>query len=356
MALEKNYSCAKFSPVPIGHGGIAALGRESHLHKQELVGLAVGSKEEFNMSALDTMTPLLRMPWVDASGNALPVRALPGLRPGLIKTLNSSYPGRVNRTLQSLLTTCCGLADTEIGTVDFTGCWFPEEPCSVFQPCLTIAIDDAGRRWIAEVGNKDLPGPVWCVFPNPQVAVHVSDELHTFLAVLHEHAHRGQTLAWLQDMSATAHAVWARRRALALRPYHAYHSDDEIRTWLSSLPSDAYVYDLRRPSTVPGWPYGVAGPSARMYRCGRLPVFAVARSPTEGWRVGQPVTTAPVQPLAAQSLEIELPDRLTAQRRRRVQPMNPSQWRALGELPVRSCRRRGHIGPVVVGVALRPCA
>ncbi len=307
------------------------------------------------MSALDTMTPLLATPWIDASGKTLSVRALPGLRPELIKTLNSTYPGRINPTIQALLATCCGLADTELGQIDFTGCLFPEEPCSVFQPCLTIAIDDAGRRWIAEVGNKDLLGPVWCVFPDPQVAVHVSNDLHTFLAVLYEHAHRGQTLGWLQDLSATADAVWAHRRALALRPHHAYHSDEEIRGWLSSLPSDAYVYDLRRQNTVRGWPYGVAGPSARIYRCGRLPVFAVARSPTEGWRVGQPVTTAPANPLAAQSLEIALPDMLTGRRRPRFQPMNPSRWRSLRESPVRSGRRRGYIGPVV-NVELRPCA
>jgi len=307
------------------------------------------------MSALDTMTPLLATPWVDAGGKTLSVRALPGLRPELIKTLNSTYLWMNNPTIKALLATCCGLADTELGQIDFTGCCFPEEPCSVFQPCLTIAIDDAGRRWIAEVGNKDLPGPVWCVFPDPQVAVHVCDNLHTFLAVLHDHAHRGRTLGWLQDLRATAHAVWAQRRALALRPHHAYHSDEEIRGWLSSLPSDAFVYDLRRQSTVRGWPYGVAGPSARMYRCGRLPVFAVARSPTEGWRVGRPVTTAPVHPVAAQSLEIALPDMLTGRRRRRFQPMNPSRWRSLGESPVRSSRRRGYIGPVV-NVELRPCA
>ncbi len=307
------------------------------------------------MSARDTMTPLLSTPWVDASGKTLSVRALPGLRPELIKTLNATYPGVINPTMRALLATCCGLADTELGHIDFTGCCFPEEPCSVFQPCLTIAIDDAGRRWIAEVGSHDLPGPVWCVVPDPQVAVHVCDDLHTFLAMLHEHALRGQTLAWLQDLSATAQAVWAHRRALALRPNHAYHSDQEIRGWLSSLPSDAYVYDLRRPSTVRGWPYGVAGPSARQYRCGRLPVFAVAGSPTEGWRAGQPVTASPVLPLAAQSLEMKRPNMLTARRRPRFQPTNPSRWRSLGESPVRSGHRRGHIGPVI-DVELRPCA
>jgi hypothetical protein len=228
------------------------------------------------MSTRDTVTPLLRTPWVDAGGKTLAARTLPGLRPELIHTLNSAFPGLINPTMQALLAECCGIADTELGHIDFTGCCFPEESCAVFRPCLTIAIDDTGRRWIAELANKDLPGPLWCVFPDPQVAVHVSEDLQAFVETFYEHAHRGETLAWLKDLSNTAHAVWAQRRSLALRPFRASHSDGEIRGWLSSLPSDAYVYDLRRPSTVRGWPYGVAGPSARLYRCGRLPVFAVA--------------------------------------------------------------------------------
>ena len=54
-----------------------------------------------------------------------------------------------------------------------------------------------------------------------------------------------------------------------------------------TLPAGAYVYDLRARSAVRGWPYGVAGPSGRHYRCGRLPVFAVAGMPAEGWRASR---------------------------------------------------------------------
>ncbi len=307
------------------------------------------------MSAPDTMTPLLSTPWVDASGNTLAVKPLPGLRPELIETLSSAYPGVINPTLQALLASCCGLADTELGQIDFTGCCFPEESCSALQPCLTIAIDDAGRRWIAEVGGKGLPGPVWCVFPDPQVAVHISEDLPSFLVRLHERACRGETLGWLRELNASAHAVWIHRRALALRPYGAHRADLEIRAWLASLPSHAYVYDLRRPSTVRGWPYGVAGPSARLYRCGRLPVFAVAGSPTEGWRAGQPTTTSPIHPIAAQGLELELPPTLTGRRRRRWQPTSPSGCRSVREWLVPLGARRGH-RIAVTAKELRPCA
>jgi hypothetical protein len=250
------------------------------------------------MSTLDTMTPLISPPWLDASGKPLPVRALPGLRPEVLKTLESAYPGIVGPALRDLLSTCCGLADTDLGHIDFTGCCFPEEPCTVFNPCLTLAIDDTGRRWIAELRDGALPGPIWCIFPRPEVAVYVSEDLAAFLSSLREHASGGHTVTWLRELTATAQAIWSHRRTSALRPYNAGHTDDQIRGWLSSLPSDAYVYDLRGHRSVRGWPYGVAGPSARLYRCGHLPVFAAAGSPTEGWRSGHRRTTSPIYPAA----------------------------------------------------------
>ena len=256
------------------------------------------------MSTLDTMTPFFSSPWLDASGKPLSVRPLPGLRPEVLKTLESAYPGIVGPALKDLLSTCCGLADTDLGYIDFTGCCFPEEPCSVFNPCLTLAIDDSGRRWIAELDAGALPGPIWCVFPRPEVAVYVSEDLGAFLSTIRDHAAGGQTLTWLQELTATAQAVWTHRRALALRPYNADHRDDQIREWLSSLPSDAYVYDLRGQRGLRGWPYGVAGPSGRLYRCGHLPVFAAAGSPTEGWRSGHPRTTSPIYPVAHLGLSL----------------------------------------------------
>jgi hypothetical protein len=272
-----------------------------HFVKQEKTGF-FGEWEVFNMSTLDTMTPIISSPWLDANGRALAVRPLPGLCPEVIKTLERAHPAIISSALTELLSACRGLADTDLGHIDFTGCCFPEEPCSVFNPCLTIAVDDAGRRWIAEVGDGDLPGPVWCVFPKPEVAVFVSDDLASFLWTFRDRASRGATLTWLQELTAMARAVWSHRRTLALRPHNVDPSDDQIEGWLSSLPSNAYVYDLRTPTIARGWPYGVAGPSGRLYRCGRLPVFAAAGAPAEGWSVGHPRTTSPIYPVAHHGL------------------------------------------------------
>jgi hypothetical protein len=248
------------------------------------------------MSTPDTMTTLVSAPWFDAAGHPLPITPLPGLRPEAIQGLAGAHPGIVKHALRELLATCCGLEGTALGSIDFTGRWFPDEPCAVLRPSLTLAIDDEGRRWIAETSGEALPGPVWCVFPDPEVAVYASDDVAAFIDTLRELTRQDQTLDWLKDFTAQAKLIWSQRHQLALRPHEAHQTDQAIRGWLLGLPYDAYVYDLRMPSSARGWPYGVVGPSGRYYRCGHLPVFAVAGSPGEGWKERRPDMVHPKQP------------------------------------------------------------
>ncbi len=307
------------------------------------------------MSAPDTMMPLASAPWVDAEGNPLSVSPLPGLRSDVIRSLECSYPGILSPAMKDLLSSCCGLAGTELGSIDFTGCWFLEEPSAVFRPAVTIAIDNAERRWIAEIGDKDLPGPVWCVFPDPEVAVYVSDDLAAFVAALHERTCRGEVQVWLQDLITQARTVWSRRHAWASRPHEASHVDRAIRGWLLGLPFDAYVYDLRPPRTARGWPYGVLGPSARQFRCGRLPVFAVAGLPAEGWRAPYPTARDAATRASARAEASFAIETTQSDGQRRSHPENPGRW-PLG--------RRGSAGrrrPLIHGAPtavseLRPCA
>jgi len=304
------------------------------------------------MSAPDTLMPLVSAPWLDADGHPLSVRSLSGLRPEVIQNLECSYPGILKPAMKTLLGTCCGLAGTELGSIDFTGCWFLEEPWSVFRPALTLAIDDAERRWIAEVGDRDLPGPVWCVFSHPEVTIYVSDDLADFMATLRERTCRGEMGAWLQNLTAQARAVWSQRHALAMRPHEAPQSDRSIRGWLLALPSDAYVYDLRRRCDARGWPYGVVGPSGRLYRCGRLPVFAVAGLPAEGWRAPHPrARIAPslgAQVSAEVAFAIETP---LSRRKPQAKPEHPAR----GSSSSRRASSRLH-GRESAAVEVRPCA
>ena len=282
------------------------------------------------MSIPDTMTPFISAPWIGADDTSLPTRALPGLSPEAIRSLECSFPGNMSPPIKALLEASCGLADTELGPIDFTGCLFPEESCRVFQPCLTLAIDDLGRRWIGEMGGESMPGPIWCVFPDPQVAVYVSEDLADFIGTLRGCARRGETLRWLQDLSAKARIVWSRRHALARSPCDLQKSDEQLRSWLAGLPSDARVYDLRAPTIARGWPYGLAGPSGRLYRCGRLPVFAVVGAPSDGWRQRSSATIPPTYPGAKARAEVIDLEALRSRRRPRWVPASPVQWPAAG--------------------------
>jgi len=234
------------------------------------------------MSTADKMVPFLTAPWQTPTGESARVTCLPGLSREAIQSLEATYPGPMAEELRRLLASTCGLAATDLGDIDFTGRWFPEEPLAVFRPCLTLAVDDAGRRWIAELREQSLPGPVWCVFPNPEVVVFVSDDLAEFIATLRDRTATGDTARWVRDLGVQAKAIWARRQTLAARTHNACKSDDAIRAWIAGLPFDAFVYDLRARTPWRGWPYGLAGPAGRLYRCGRLPVFAVAGWPSRG--------------------------------------------------------------------------
>ena len=95
------------------------------------------------MSTSDTTMPLISAPWLNREGNPLSVIPLPGLREEVIQSLECSYPGILSPPMKELLSRSCGLGGTELGSIDFTGCWFLEEPYAVFRPALTLAIDDA---------------------------------------------------------------------------------------------------------------------------------------------------------------------------------------------------------------------
>jgi hypothetical protein len=239
------------------------------------------------MSSRDTLTPFISAPWIDPHGRLLAVRPLPGLRPEILRELRCSPLGAMAPDYQEFLTCCSGLANTALGRMDFTGRLYPEEECPVFNPCLTLAIDDEGRRWISELSIDGRPGRVWCLFAEPKVAVYVTDNLAEFLATLRDRTCYGRLFSWLQDLTAQAHVIWEHRRTLARRPPREVEADSEYAVWLATLPREAYVYDLRAPTAARGWPYGLAGSSGRFFRYRTLPVFAVAGPNLAGPRLGE---------------------------------------------------------------------
>jgi hypothetical protein len=231
------------------------------------------------MSPVDTMMPLLQGRWIGRNGEPLPVTALPPLRTEAIQNLELQWTGNLTPQMRTILQRCCGLSATPLGSLDFTGCWYPEEPLPIFRPSLTLAIDEHGRRWIAEVGKtRGVPGPIWCVLPRPEVAMWVDRNLMDFLVRLHGHMRRETVSQWLTSLHTRARTLWATRHARAVAVPVAFTRMKELRGWLAGLPVNAWVYDLRSPGPRRGLPYGLSRERGELYRCGRLPVFAFAGS------------------------------------------------------------------------------
>ncbi len=233
------------------------------------------------MSTAGNVVPFSPAPVKPLSRGLSKLVSVPGLSPQAIQGLAAQYPGILTADMRSLLGTTCGLTAAEFGAIDFTSRWHPREPIGVFHPCLTLAIDDEGRRWIAETSRAHgLPGPVWCVLPDPAVTLYVCDDLKVFSGQLKSATERGQLHKWLRGLQRDARAIWAQRETLAQVSYEVCREDRGVCSWLAELPFDVHIYDVRSPSALRGWPYGLAGPEGRLYRCGRLPVFAVSTAPS----------------------------------------------------------------------------
>jgi len=231
------------------------------------------------MSPIDTMMPLLQGPWIGRDGKALGVVPLPALRREAVDALELQWSGVLTPEMRTILQHSCGISGTPLGSIDFTGCWYEEEPLAIFRPCLTLAVDQQGRRWIAEVGRtRGLPGPVWCVFRRPEVAMLVDRNLADFMMRLHSNARRGTFSQWQTILRIRARTLWASRHARAIAAPVAFTRLKELRGWLAGLPMNAWVYDLRNPGLRRGLPYGLMRERGELSRCGRLPVFAFAGS------------------------------------------------------------------------------
>jgi len=227
------------------------------------------------MSSVDTLMPLLQGPWIGRSGEPLPIVPLPPIRPEAITNLEAHWAGVLTPQMRDVLQRSCGLSGTPLGSIDFTGRWFPEEPLSIFRPSITLAIDDQGCRWIAELNKgRGLPGPVWCIFSRPAVALLIDRDLGSFLQRLHTNVRRDCVADWLTTLSIRARKLWAFRHSRAIGVPVAFSRLKEIRGWLAGLPANAWVYDLRGPGATRGLPYGLMHERGQLCRCGRLLVFA----------------------------------------------------------------------------------
>src|SRR3569833_1795364 len=114
------------------------------------------------MSRVDAVMPLLHRPWIGRHGEQLPIVPLSGIRQEAITNLEAHWTGILTPEMREVLRRTCGLFVMPLGSIDFTGRWFPEEPLSIFRPSITLAIVVLGCCWVVVFGLcRGLLGPVW---------------------------------------------------------------------------------------------------------------------------------------------------------------------------------------------------
>jgi hypothetical protein len=208
------------------------------------------------------------------------VEPTPGLDPGMVAILRRTLPARLTPEFERLLRAMCGFATTTAQAGELTDREFARESSPVVRPSLTLAVDDKGRRWIAEtVTTAGIPGPVWCVYDNPRVVVYVSADVREFVDMVLQQGEQHALSGWLQSLDLAAERTWQRRGTLAFQSRQHCSQDPRVRPWLLQLPRDARVYDLRSASFGDAWPYGAAGTGGRLHRCERELLFAVSGFP-----------------------------------------------------------------------------
>ena len=224
-------------------------------------------------SLTDTLVRLLSLGDTERTQQSLAGWPLPPVTPQAIDDLQVAYPGILSPDMRRLLQVSSGVSGTVLGDLDFTGRSFPEEALPVFRPCLTVAVDDEGRRWIAETsGGRGLAGPVWCILPRSAVTLWIAEDLAGLLSIVRSSARPGDALEWLHRVDTRARWVWTHRKTLGIYFRNVCRADKTLRGWVMGMPCDAYVYDLRLPWIARGVPHG----HGWLYRCGRLPIFALA--------------------------------------------------------------------------------
>lgn len=204
----------------------------------------------------------------------------PGLDPAAVAILKRTFPARLTPDFERLLRGTDGFATTTSQADALTDPACARESLTVLRPSLTLAVDDRGRRWIAETVTKSgIPGPVWCVYENPQVVVYISADVREFVGILLQQGDQHAMSGWLKSLEAAAERTWQHRGTLAFQSRQHVSQDPRARPWLLQLPRDARIYDLRTATFGDAWPYGAAGAAGRLHRCERELLFAVSGFP-----------------------------------------------------------------------------
>jgi len=219
---------------------------------------------------------------VDAEGEPVVLKLLPGLRSDEIDSLQKSVGQPLPEELRILLSFCSGI-DGCLETIDFTGAHMSFEQKEIFPNGLPIAHDGFGNFWVLDITPQTRKAaPVFFACHDAPVILYQSPDIASFL----EEVFRMNTpphKSLVDDVHEDRlFEVWGKNPGVTDHPTASVSSDPVVRSFALGLPEHFQIVDLRTVSPGMGFSWGRYGPRTEVRRHGYQRIFAYAKPPRTG--------------------------------------------------------------------------
>jgi cell wall assembly regulator SMI1 len=229
----------------------------------------------------DTLRSLAGLRLTDEDGTAHVLELRPPATDAEIRRLEEALPAPLPDEIRAALGVSTGLVDGPLESfslLDLEGFGLEE----AFPQAYSIAHDGSGNYWILDLLPGDSAwGPVFYACHDPPVIAYQAETIEAFLGDIVAMWRPGRSLVDRMHVE-EVHRIWRGHPGL-LTPAGATASEDPVLAgFAATLPTEAWIADLRRARFGDGFAWGRFGPGTEIRRAGPDRLWALvppARKP-----------------------------------------------------------------------------
>ncbi|HMG71515.1 MAG TPA: SMI1/KNR4 family protein [Gemmatimonadaceae bacterium] len=244
------------------------------------------------MTALDLLRENAGRQFRDEDGNGETFTLLPPLSADELKSLADGLPCALPVSMRELLSVTRGWTGGPLESVDLSGLNGGFGMEEIFPHALSIAHDGYGNYWVVDLLSTSTKwGPIYYACHDPPVIVYQCADLEQFIRdvlTMIEPPFKGPID---EAHEGAVDRVWKENPGIFPVSQAIASMDPELNAFGRSLPSEAFVADLRRARLGDGFSWGRFGPRTKLFRHGESSVFAYASVPAKNrfitWLTGR---------------------------------------------------------------------
>lgn len=216
----------------------------------------------------DTLRSLAGTHLKDEDGNEETLELLAPATAAELSALEARIPCPLPDEIRDALRVTTGLANGPLETfslLDLEGFGFEE----LLPDAYSIAHDGFGNYWVLDlIPGASEWGPVFYACHDPAVLAFQSRSIEQFLLeAVAMHTGQGRSVVDVVHEDVVSE-IWRDSKGLTLAGTLAGAADPELRAFVSSVPTDALIADLRSPKLGDGFSWGRFGPRTVIQRAG----------------------------------------------------------------------------------------